>query len=141
MIGATPRLQGYDSDIPENKIDAAVALPDVAVEYEVMSIGRIFGTKEVQADDTLRKYGRTTGYTEGAVIYMEATIDVSYGDKTARFVDQIIATPMSENGDSGSLVVAGESDTAIGLLFAGSDQATIINPINAVLDGLEIEIG
>ena len=89
----------------------------------------------------MRKFGRTTGYTEGMVIYMGVTIDVSYGEKAARFVDQIIATPMSEGGDSGSLVVAGDSDVAIGLLFAGSEQATIINPIGAVLDELGVEIG
>jgi hypothetical protein len=47
---------------------------------------------------------------------------------------------MSQGGDSGSLVVAGDSQNAVGLLFAGSAQSTIFNPIQAVLDCLELEI-
>jgi len=46
---------------------------------------------------------------------------------------------MSEGGDSGSLLVAGDSRKAVGLLFAGSNQATIFSPIQAVLDLLQIE--
>jgi hypothetical protein len=47
---------------------------------------------------------------------------------------------MSQGGDSGSLVVAGDSLQAVGLLFAGSDQSTVINPIQAVLDCLEVDL-
>jgi hypothetical protein len=47
---------------------------------------------------------------------------------------------MSSPGDSGSLLVAGDSMKAVGLLFAGSDQATIFNPIEDVLSALEVEM-
>jgi hypothetical protein len=47
---------------------------------------------------------------------------------------------MSKPGDSGSLLVAGDSLFAIGLLFAGSEQATVHNPIQDVLDSLEVVI-
>jgi hypothetical protein len=47
---------------------------------------------------------------------------------------------MSQPGDSGSLLVAGEALLAVGLLFAGSDQATIYNPIDAVLSCLDVEL-
>jgi hypothetical protein len=72
---------------------------------------------------------------------MEATVDVSYGERTARFEGQMVSGPMSEPGDSGSLLVAADSLLAVGLLFAGSQQATIFNPIEAVLSGLDVVIG
>jgi hypothetical protein len=40
---------------------------------------------------------------------------------------------MTQGGDSGSLVVAADSLQAVGLLFAGSEQSTIINPFRLCL--------
>jgi hypothetical protein len=45
---------------------------------------------------------------------------------------------MSQPGDSGSLLVAGGSLQAVGLLFAGSSQTTIYNPIGDVLQALAV---
>jgi len=36
--------------------------------------------------------------------------------------------------------VDGTSNVAVGLLFAGSDQSTIFNPIDAVLNALQINL-
>jgi hypothetical protein len=47
---------------------------------------------------------------------------------------------MSQGGDSGSLLATSEAHEAVGLLFAGSSQATIFNPIQPVLEQLRIEI-
>jgi len=47
---------------------------------------------------------------------------------------------MSQGGDSGSLVVAGDALKAVGLLFAGSNQTTIFSPIQAVLDCLQVTL-
>jgi hypothetical protein len=47
---------------------------------------------------------------------------------------------MSSPGDSGSLLVAGDRLVAVGLLFAGSEQATIHNPIADVLEALEVTL-
>ena len=71
---------------------------------------------------------------------MDATVTVMYGAQEARFEEQLVTTPMSEPGDSGSVVVDADSLLAIGLLFAGSDQATILNPMQAVLDALEVAL-
>jgi hypothetical protein len=59
---------------------------------------------------------------------------------SATFEDQIITTPMSQGGDSGSLLVAGNTSKSIGLLFAGSAESTIHNEIQNVLDCLDIDI-
>jgi hypothetical protein len=72
---------------------------------------------------------------------IETTVTVNYGEnRTARFEGQFVTTPMSQGGDSGSLLVDGESLRAVGLLFAGSAQATIYNPIQDVLEALQIDL-
>ena len=58
----------------------------------------------------------------------------------AQFENQIVSTPMSQGGDSGSLLVDADSRRAVGLLFAGSSQATVFNPIQTVLDALGVTI-
>jgi hypothetical protein len=69
------------------------------------------------------------------------TVTVAYGTgRTARFENQIVTSAMSQGGDSGSLLVAGDTQQAVGLLFAGSEQTTIHSPIQAVLDSLEVDI-
>jgi hypothetical protein len=88
----------------------------------------------------VRKSGRTTGFTVGEITVLDATVSVDYGvGQTATFENQIVAGPMSQGGDSGSLVVTGDPPLAVGLLFAGSEQTTILNPIQAVLDCLQVD--
>jgi hypothetical protein len=124
-----------------NVVDAAVAKPlrDSDVSDEILEIGPVSGTASAAIDMAIRKSGRTTGLTQGRVTAMAATVRVSYGlTKSARFRDQIVATAMSEGGDSGSLVVDG-NNRAVGLLFAGSSNTTILNPIAHVASLLRLQ--
>ncbi|MEZ4417554.1 MAG: hypothetical protein R3E10_17500 [Gemmatimonadota bacterium] len=135
---------------PENRIDAAIALtsPD-RVGNSTPPGG--YGTpraKTVEAKLGMRvqKYGRTTGHTRGLIDGIRATITVGYPGGQARFVDQIIISGggFSAPGDSGSLVVtdgSGAQDRRpVGLVFAGSQLASIANPIDLVLDRFGITI-
>jgi hypothetical protein len=124
-------------------VDCAVARPVNSADVldEILEIGTVSGTVEAALGMAVRKSGRTTGLTTGEISVLDATVNVSYGTgRTAQFENQIVAGPMSQGGDSGSLVVAGDSLKAVGLLFAGSEQSTIFNPIQAVLDGLNVTI-
>jgi hypothetical protein len=126
-----------------NLVDAAVARPvdDSQISDEIMDIGKISGTKEAQLGMKVRKSGRTTGLTTGTVMVMGVTFRIGYGPgKMARFENQVMTTAMSKPGDSGSLVVADDSLQAVGLLFGGSEQATIFSPIQAVMDALDITL-
>jgi hypothetical protein len=126
-----------------NYVDGAVARPLrlAEVEKEILEIGLVEGTEEHYLGMGVRKTGRTTEYTEGNVTLVNATIEVNYGDgKVARFEDQIVSGYMSQGGDSGSLLVAKNSNKAVGLLYAGSNLATIYNPISRVLEQLKIKI-
>lgn len=132
--------------IPENQLDAALALPTDArmFQREILQIGGISGTMPVSIGMAVRKHGRTTAYTEGTVTLINATVDVGYrtaaGSKTARFVGQVMSTAMSQGGDSGSLIVDKNSQNAVGLLFAGSTSATIFTPIDRVLQKFGVKI-
>ena len=144
LVGSKHRLRAFQSDpTASNLADAAVALPtdDGDILDEILEIGVVSGTTPATIGMAVRKSGRTTGLTSGAITLLEATVNVGYGEgRIARFEGQIVTSPMSQGGDSGSLLVAGDSLHAVGLLFAGSNQVTIHNPIQAVLDCLEVTI-
>jgi hypothetical protein len=130
--------------IPENYIDCALAKPlnPAMFSDEIRNIGRISGTRLPALGMRVRKTGRTTDTTEGVINLVNATVDVGYntaaGARTARFVGQVIASGMSQGGDSGSLIVMSGSQVAVGLLFAGSGVSTIFTPIDRVLDEMNI---
>lgn len=143
-IGSSHRLQAYKVN-PQatNRVDGAVARPaDLSlVDEEVLGIGLVEGTLEASLGMGVRKSGRTTGLTSGTINVIDATVTIGYGpSKRARFEGQIVTSPMSEPGDSGSALIDSGSQRAVGLLFAGSTQATIHNPIESVIDCLEIVI-
>ncbi|MBI1281636.1 MAG: hypothetical protein GC179_26155 [Anaerolineaceae bacterium] len=127
---------------PTNEVDCAVAKPIDPTKFtgDILGIGQVHGTKPAALGMAVRKSGRTTGFTTGTITLLNATVNVAYGSRTARFTGQIISTPMSQGGDSGSLLVDAASNVAVGLLFAGSDQSTIFNPIDAVLSALQINL-
>jgi hypothetical protein len=126
----------------DNEVDCALAKPVDANMFtgQILGIGQVSGTKVATLGMKVRKSGRTTGYTEGTVNLLNATVNVAYGSKTARFTGQIITSPMSQGGDSGSLIVDGTENIAVGLLFAGSNLSTIFNPIDRVLALLNVTI-
>jgi hypothetical protein len=128
----------------ENLVDAAIAEGDFfLLDREIHWIGPVRGWRrreDVEVGTIVQKTGRTTGYTTGRITAVAATIDVNYGGgKVARFKDQIVTTAMSEGGDSGSLVTTTDN-VAVGLLFAGSPMATIVNQIEHVRSLLRVEV-
>lgn len=123
-----------------NLVDAAVAKP-VKSEYiteNILDLGSLKGTAPAQIGMMLKKSGRTSQITTGRVTAVEVALKVMLGpEEEATFYDQILTDPMAQPGDSGSIVVD-ENMRAVGLLFAGSSEATIINPIVNVMKLLKI---
>lgn len=123
-----------------NKVDAALADPIEAVSDEIVQIGKPVGLAEAELGMALQKYGRTTKYTTGEVLLVDATVSVQYGvGQIAEFEGQIVAGAMSAGGDSGSAVLDMDKNL-VGLLFAGSDTTTIMNPIQDVFDALGLSL-
>jgi hypothetical protein len=138
----------FDPPVPRalhnNLVDAAIAEGQFHdLDREIYWIGYVRGWRpkaRVTVGTLVQKTGRTTNYTTGRITAVNATIDVNFGGgRVARFKEQIVTTPMSAGGDSGSLVTTFD-DAAIGLLFAGSANATILNQIENVRSLLGIEV-
>jgi hypothetical protein len=126
-----------------NQVDAALAKPLDAclVSDEVFMIGTPNGIQKASLGTEVQKCGRTTGLTTGTIELIKTTLVVSYGDsQSARFENQVVSTPMCQGGDSGSVIFASNSTKVVGLLFAGSTQATIFNPIETVMNTLGVSL-
>ena len=115
-----------------NHIDAAIAkLWEPQPHNPVIPmIGAVKGyvmKQEIEVGEAVRKFGRTTGYTEGRVFSICLDIWIRY-DRTGQsafFQNQFLIEPSLPSfakfvakGDSGSLVVD-EKQHAIGLIFGG----------------------
>lgn len=132
--------------VPNNSVDAALARPldpDMFSD-DLLGIGIVNETTLPKLGMRVRKFGRTTSYTEGNITLLNATVNVAYstarGTRTARFVGQVITEAMSQGGDSGSLIVDDTANKAVGLLFAGSNLATIFTPMDLVLSALNVRL-
>jgi len=142
LIGSQHQIQVIQHHpLVANRVDAAVARPldDNFVVQMNLEIGKISQVVDAQLGMNVCKSGRSTAFTNGVVSVLDATVVVRYGqDRTATFEEQIVTTPMSQGGDSGSLLVTSQGHQAVGLLFAGSTQSTLFNPIQEVLEQLEV---
>ncbi|HWR09510.1 hypothetical protein, partial [Sporomusa sp.] len=123
-----------------NLVDCAVAAPldTAAIRAEILEFGSVAGIKEATPGLPIKKSGRTTGVTYSQVLATNVTFKIAMSNQEyGIFSDQILAGPMSMPGDSGSLILTNDN-YAIGLLFAGSEQATMFNKITHVLDKLNV---
>ena len=126
----------FDGDIKEpNHIDAAIARlwgpqPHKPVIPLIGAVKGYVAKKDIEIGEAARKFGRTTGYTEGRVfsIYLDIWIRYDRTGQSAFFQDQFLIEPtlpgftkFAAKGDSGALVVDAEQH-AIGLIFAGMSE-------------------
>lgn len=123
----------FDGDLKEpNHIDAAIAKLWSTQQHKplIPLIGAVTGyvpKKDVEIGEAVRKFGRTTGYTEGQIfsIYLDIRVRYDRTGQSAFFQDQFLIEPtlpgfskFVTKGDSGSLVVDANQH-AIGLIFGG----------------------
>ncbi len=142
--GSSHRVQAYKMATPSavNMVDAALAkvLDSKDVITKILEIGSPIGPALASLGDNIKKSGRTTGFTQGTVTQLHATVQVQYdAGRVATFEDQIISGIGSNGGDSGS-VILNDNNEVIGLLFAGSPGFTIFNSIDHVLSALGVTI-
>lgn len=123
-----------------NLVDAALARP-IKRDYvtgEIFDLGELNGTVEPAVGMNVKKSGRTSGITSSQIKALDVTIKVMLGEgEEAIFYEQILTGPMARPGDSGSIVLD-DNMRVVGLLFAGSEQSTLINPIVNVMKLLKI---
>lgn len=124
-----------------NTVDCAIARPlsTDLVDPDILNIGTPTGVGTASLATPVQKSGRTTGYTTDQITQIDVTASVDYGGKIAIFRNQLVAGPMSQGGDSGSAVLD-MNKKVVGLLFAGSNSTTVMNPIQFVLDALQVQL-
>jgi S1-C subfamily serine protease len=124
-----------------NTVDCAIARPLSAdlVNPDVLNIGIPSGAGAVTLGTAVRKSGRTTGLTSGEITQLDVTVQVLYGSQIAVFKNQLATGARSQGGDSGSAVLDMDNKV-VGLLFAGSNTSTIMNPIQFVLEALQVQV-
>jgi len=112
-----------------NTVDVALATPiDLSQVYtSIMELGGITGKADPVQGGKAKKVGRSTGYTEGIITDVSATLNVEYDSGTALFQDVFIVEGENivQAGDSGSPVLD-ENNKFLGLLFAGNDEGTVL---------------
>ena len=144
----------FNQDIKEpNHIDAAIAKLWEPHRHKpvIPLIGEVKGyvaRKDVEVGEAARKFGRTTGYTEGSIfsIYLDIWIRYDRTGQSAFFQNQFLIEPDSPKftkfvakGDSGSLVVDAKQH-AIGLIFAGMPEASeSVGALSNSKDGVNID--
>jgi hypothetical protein len=148
---------------PAPKIDAAIALPVqsgvVDAQGRILYLGATTDANNVPVPEAphggsglpetsallnraVAKSGRT-GLTCSTIFSISTTVSVQYqkgcGSGTTfqeTFTNQIDVTggSFSAPGDSGSLIVTQDTADPVALLFSGSDQDTVGNPVGDVLN-------
>ena len=135
-----------------NVVDAAMAVPDPAVDLQPGSIPGIgtftFTGGDVLPNVSVTKVGRTSGLTRGVITAVEVDhvlVDTEIGTMTfdGQFEMKGADHAFSQAGDSGSLVVTDQGQ-AIGIVFCGNEFAngglgiTYANPLPKVMDALNL---
>jgi hypothetical protein len=100
---------------------------------------------------SVAKSGRTTGFQTGSISSVNTSVSIKYPSScgghngpTFTFINQVVinSSTFSAGGDSGSLIVTNNGcHQPVALLFAGSSNSTIGNPISAVLSALGTSLG
>jgi len=136
-LASTPKI----NEPGNNTVDCAIAKPlsPDLVDPDILNIGIPTGVGTATLGTQVQKSGRTTGLTTDQITQIDVTVSVLFGNQIAIFKNQLMAGAMSQGGDSGSAVLD-MNKQVVGLLFAGSDTTTIMNPIQLVLDALQVQL-
>jgi hypothetical protein len=140
------RFTTYSTELPENEVDAAIALPinDEIYSTEILGLGiSPKGSARAKNGENVVKSGRTTGVTRGVIIDDDASLKVRYDQGEALFIHQIIfqGDNVIKPGDSGSALL-NEDGYVVGLCFAGDPTGSIgiANHIFKVEEALGVKV-
>jgi hypothetical protein len=129
-----------------NRVDCAIAKPTAErlgdLMTEIKGLGLPSGTIKPVRGMKVTKVGRTTGKTTGVIqdVHFRFTLDYEGDIGEVGFLDQVLCTRYTDDGDSGSLVLDKATGRAVGLHFAGANGGSVFNPIDEVLKALGVKL-
>jgi hypothetical protein len=107
------------------------------LDFSIYGTKGSLGTVDPARGMKIVKRGRTSGDSEGTVKDIHFSIVLPYpGLGKIGFVDQVLCTRYSKEGDSGSIIVDKATGKIVGLHFAGSSAGSVFNPISDVMKAL-----
>ncbi|MFD7652991.1 hypothetical protein ACFV4N_03325 [Actinosynnema sp. NPDC059797] len=127
-----------------SRVDAAaIMLTTPRHRAEVAELGPVRGHAGAEVGRRVRKRGRTTGVTEGVVASTDAAITLDFGVglgvRTLHDQIRIEAPRFADHGDSGA-VLLDDANRVVGLYLGGSGSRGFANPIEPVLDQLDVDL-
>lgn len=141
----------FSQTVP-NYVDAAIArlwIPPGKLRGLAPWIGALSGIRSGNAarlGEEVYKIGRTTGITKGTILATNVSVWVDYPailngtpGAYALFKNQIVTTGLAGFGDSGSLVMDAQK-RALGMLFGGTKERTLVNDIELVQKQIGIRL-
>ncbi|ACT33728.1 MULTISPECIES: hypothetical protein [Clostridium] len=102
-------------------------------------VGIPTGHGEAFLNQNVIKVGRTSEETIGQVNALDVTIKIPFGEKNFKFAEQITTTKMTENGDSGS-VLLNQNKEVLGLTVGGTESISVYSKIDTILRFLNVNI-
>ena len=129
-----------------NRVDCAIAKPTPErlgdLLAEIKGLGLPGRTTKPKRGMKVTKVGRTTGKTTGKIedVHFRFTLDYEGDVGVVGFIDQVLCTRYTNDGDSGSLVVEKATGRAVGLHFAGAEGGSVFSSIDEVLKTLDVRL-
>jgi hypothetical protein len=128
-----------------NDVDCAVASLNASrrsdVTVEIKGLGAPQGITKPRRGMQVVKVGRATGNTTGIIRDVHLSFWMHYeGIGEVGFRNQVLCSRYAAPGDSGALVLEKGTMKAVGLHFAGAERGSVFNPIDKVLDALQVKL-
>ncbi|KLU74559.1 hypothetical protein [Clostridium botulinum] len=126
---------------PKNLVDACLIhiakIPDVS--SIIYHVGIPIGAQLPELHEDVLKVGRTSGLTFGETQALDSTVTIHDGSKTYVFEDQILTSKMSENGDSGAILM-NNSKYVLGMNIGGGNSCSIFCTIKNILKLFKVKV-
>jgi hypothetical protein len=114
--------------------------PDIEIDAAVPSSGPIIGIRPPAVGMSVRKLGRSTGWTRGEITAIDQIVPIFLaGTQPTPFEGAIRVTLESSGGDGGALVIDSQG-YAIGILVAGTGEETYLAPMQTILDSFAVHL-
>ncbi|KEI14406.1 hypothetical protein [Clostridium haemolyticum] len=124
-----------------NYVDCAIAKITTRsqISTKITFLGRIKGMAKPSLGMSVQKVGGNTELTKGTITSIGATIEFQEEQGKCIFLNQIMTNKMSDFGDSGAILLD-ENINAIGMLMSGNSTNSTFNPIEPVLNSLDVKL-
>jgi hypothetical protein len=148
QIASLSRFVPFKEGGAFNSVDCALAMiaADNLVSNSILKIGPPKGKGMAQLPMEVHKFGRSTQYTVGRVVSVDADVTVkSYNFRKQIMIQGLTDKVFAEDGDSGALVLERGSQKAVGLLFGAGINSdgtvhALANHIDDVLKALNVTL-